>query len=254
MTSQAHRKQVSGQSLTSLPSTFNLRKELTDLLQNHETIKKQLAITITSTTTNSEIDLNPYLSKIVDLLEPALLERLNQRFKLLEEQISDMDDRLDEVERYNRSYNVRLMNVPYRKEEDAIQITRNIAHDIGFKLHYNEIETAHRIFLKSDTSSTSALPPVLIARLYSRPCRFQFLSYKQNFRKLPTYHPTRNTILSEDLSRKNAKIFTRARQQISKNDRSKLYTSNGCVLYRKDENECVYLKSLQDIEQLPTST
>ncbi|CAF1564773.1 unnamed protein product, partial [Didymodactylos carnosus] len=141
-----------GECLTVLPD-FNLRNELTDLLKND--VKKQLVDTISKDSDLKMTDIDSHLQKIVDLLEPIISDRLNQ----LQYQIFDIENRLDESERYNRSYYIRLLNVPYHKDEDAIQVTVDIANEIECYLDYTEIETAHRIFQKPEIS-TSTKPPL----------------------------------------------------------------------------------------------
>ncbi|CAF1320797.1 unnamed protein product [Didymodactylos carnosus] len=120
-------------------------------------------------------DIDSHLQKIVDLLEPIISDRLTERLNQLQYQIFDNENRLDESERYNRSFNIRLSNVPYHKDEDAIQVTVDIANEIGCYLDYTKIETAHRTFQKPEisTSTKPPLPPVLIARFYSRPRCFR---------------------------------------------------------------------------------
>ncbi|CAF4400332.1 unnamed protein product [Didymodactylos carnosus] len=194
---------------TLLPD-FNLRNELTDLLKNDD-VKKQLVDTISKDSDLKMTDIDSHLQKIVDLLEPIISDRLTERLNQLQYQIFDVENRLDESERYNRSYSIRLLNAPYHKDEDAIQVTVDIANEIGCYLDYTQIETAHRIFQKPEisTSTKPPLPPVLIARFYCRPRCFALLSCKSVFRQLRNDHPMKNVIIFEDLSRKNADFYYR---------------------------------------------
>ncbi|CAF4638701.1 unnamed protein product, partial [Didymodactylos carnosus] len=106
-------------------------------------------------------DIDSHLQKIVDLLEPIISDRLTERLNQLQYQIFDVENRLDESERYNRSYNIRLLNVPYHKDEDTIQVIVDVANEIGCYFDYTEIETAHRIFQKPEISTLTKppLPP-----------------------------------------------------------------------------------------------
>ncbi|CAF1381137.1 unnamed protein product, partial [Didymodactylos carnosus] len=65
-------------------------------------------------------------------------------------------------------------------------------------------------------------------------------------------HPMKNVIISEDLSRKNAKIFTTARQRVQKSKRHQIFSSNGRVFYRNSANQVIHLKTLPDIDKLLT--
>ncbi|CAF4573887.1 unnamed protein product, partial [Didymodactylos carnosus] len=132
-------------------------------------VKKQLGDTISKDSDLKMTDIDSHLQTIVDLLEPIISDGLTERLNQLQYQIFDTENRLDESERYNRSYNIKLLNVPYHKDENAIQVTVNIANEIGCYLDYTEIETAHRIFQipEISTSTKPPLPPVLIARFYS---------------------------------------------------------------------------------------
>ncbi|CAF1004838.1 unnamed protein product [Didymodactylos carnosus] len=151
-----------GERLTLLPD-FDLRNELTDLLKNDD-VKKQLVDTISKDSDLKMTDIDSHLQKIVDLLEPIISDSLTERLNQLQYQIFDVENRLDESERYNRSYNIRLLNVPYHKDEDTIQVIVDVANEIGCYFDYTEIETAHRIFQKPEISTLTKppLPPVLM--------------------------------------------------------------------------------------------
>ncbi|CAF1188489.1 unnamed protein product [Didymodactylos carnosus] len=163
------------------PLAFDLKTELTDILQNNTEVRQQLTgiLSVNSTTVTS--DLNSNMGKILDLLEPVMLKRLDQRLKEMANQIVEMENRLDAMERYNISYNIRLLNVSDYPEEDPVQVTVDIANEHGFQLDYSEIETAYRVPVANSKSNTNRAP-VLIARLYSRSCRYDFLTYKQMFK------------------------------------------------------------------------
>ncbi|CAF1500906.1 unnamed protein product [Didymodactylos carnosus] len=191
---------ASGQGLTLSPPFFNLKDELSNILQNDHDIKKKLAATLTTNIEYEEVDLNANLNKIVELLESVLLDRLNERLNHLENLIAKIEGCLD----------------------------------------YGEKETAHRMVQKND----SRKPPVLIARLYSRSRRYQFVLDKQIFKKLPVNHPMKNVILTEDLSKNNAKPFTTARAKLDKNECYKIYSSNGRIFYRKNVNDIIHLRTV----------
>ncbi|CAF0874040.1 unnamed protein product, partial [Didymodactylos carnosus] len=122
----------SRQRLTLCPRFFNLKDELSNILQNDNDIKKKLAAILTTNIESKEVDLNANLNKIVELLEPVLLDRLNERLNHLGNLIAKIEEHVDDSERYSRSFNIRLLNVPYSDEEDPIGITTDIAFYVTF--------------------------------------------------------------------------------------------------------------------------
>ncbi|CAF4650424.1 unnamed protein product, partial [Didymodactylos carnosus] len=144
--------------------------------------------------------------------------------------INELDVRLNDIERYNRSFNLRFLNVPVERDEDPIQTVANIGYELGLSIDYCDIENAHRIpirLLAPDNIGSSLAKtahPVLIARFYSRPLRHTVLVAKSNLKYLNDRHPLKYINIVEDLSKRNATIYRLARAKLSKQNKHKIYS------------------------------
>ncbi|CAF4463238.1 unnamed protein product, partial [Didymodactylos carnosus] len=184
------------------------------------------------------INLDDIDSKLlVNILQPVLNARLEkrlcdieERLKQVERDIAGNNERVDEMERYNRSFNLRFLNVPPARNEDPVQLVINVAYEMGIEIDYDSVETAHRIPAKQKKLGALKYPPVLIARFHSRPIRRQVLSSKGALSQLHAQHTFSKLEISDDLSRHNLEIFSAARAKLDKGERHRIYSKRACIL------------------------
>ncbi|CAF1250024.1 unnamed protein product, partial [Didymodactylos carnosus] len=182
-------KRSNGCRLTSLPSDFDLKSEMSNvlldsfvqkqladifLLDSNDSVNNSTLVSDDKITTTSTNDINDvilkHMSHILHVLEPIILNKIEHRLSKMELVINELDVRLNDIERYNRSFNLRFLNVPVERDEDPIQTVANIGYELGLSIDYCDIENAHRIpirLLAPDNIGSSLAKtahPVLIAR------------------------------------------------------------------------------------------
>ncbi|CAF1270172.1 unnamed protein product, partial [Didymodactylos carnosus] len=234
---------------------FDLNTELSDVLKNDQERRSTLQDLIQNLSKDvvkkndgqqTTINLDDIDSKLlVNILQPVLNARLEKRL---------CDERVDEMERYNRSFNLRFQNVPPARNEDSVQLVINVAYEMGIETDYDSIETAHRIPAKQKKLGALKHPPVLIARFHSRPIHRQVLSSKGALSHLHAQHTFSKVKISEDLSRHNLEIFSTARAKLDKGERHRIYSSNGRVFYYADAGKRIHLNSVNSIDAISYQT
>ncbi|CAF4476995.1 unnamed protein product, partial [Didymodactylos carnosus] len=127
---------------------------------------------------------------------------------------------------------------------------------LGLSIDYCDIENAHRIpirLLAPDNIGSSLAKtahPVLIARFYSRPLWHTVLAAKSNLKYLNDRHPLKYINIVEDLSKRNATIYRLARAKLSKQNKHKIYSSNGRIYYHVSSKKKIHLKTVDDIDNI----
>ena len=93
----------------------------------------------------------------------------------------DLRSRTENLERYSRDFNIRVIGVIEEEGEDCMAIVLNILTLLGFEEASGEIENAHRTGKKCDDK-----PRHIIVKLYSRPFKRSLLRVAKNPEKKDT--------------------------------------------------------------------
>ena len=87
------------------------------------------------------------------------IKKLEGQVSVLQKDNTELRNMLDDVSQYNRRDNIKILGVPYKKDEDVIKIVKDITkHTTGEELHDNEISVAHRIISKEDRDKLDSVP------------------------------------------------------------------------------------------------
>ena len=82
----------------------------------------------------------------------------------------ELKEKLDNLERFSRDFNIRLLGVNEDEGEDCMDIVLNYITSLGFESASMEVENVHRIGKKRQEK-----PRPIIAKLYSRPFKRKLL-------------------------------------------------------------------------------
>ena len=162
----------------------SLRSYLTKQMQ---IISDELAIATFKNTTDARLaKIENVISKIdeIDQLKPKVekLEEdvgglkesvnttLNETEKLFQECNVELKRRVERLERYSRDFNIRVLGVAEEDGENCLTIIQDYFTLLGFQDDIGEIENVHRTGKKRDGK-----PRQIIAKLYSRPFKREFL-------------------------------------------------------------------------------
>ena len=73
------------------------------------------------------------------------ITELTTSTKNLEKKSCDDQDKIDQLEQYNRRQNLEFEGLAYQKDEDVSQLVIDVAEKIGVKLQKTDISVAHRL-------------------------------------------------------------------------------------------------------------
>ena len=87
------------------------------------------------------------------------INHLKKQVQDLKNENNDLRQQIDDVAQYNRRDNLKIIGVPYKKDEDVLKIVKDIAkHTTGEELDDNEISVAHRVMSKEDREKLDNTP------------------------------------------------------------------------------------------------
>ena len=81
------------------------------------------------------------------------LKEKNEKISQLESYIDDIRNQVDATGQYSRRENLKIIGVPYDKNENVNEIIKEIAKHNGVELEDRDISVAHRIFTKDDSAA-----------------------------------------------------------------------------------------------------
>ena len=163
----------------------------------------------------------------IDKLEAVVLELKNE--------IRELRQSIDDVSQYNRRDNLKIIGVPYKKDEDVIKIVKDIAkHTTGEELHDSEISVAHRIMSKQDREKLDNLPSSASASVTPKNAPSIIVKFARRNTKTKVFESRKQTVAKPHCPYPKAEIYedvTPLRSRILYALRNKK-DSNDVKLYR----------------------
>ena len=220
----------------------SLKAEVTELCESQGYISARYDIS--REYTRLQTDSN---KQKVDIME------LTTSTKNLEKKSCDDEDKINQLEQYDRRQNLEFKGLAYQKNEDVSQLVINVAEKIGVKLQKADTSVAHRLPTKPGRGKNG--PNTVIARFVKRKVRNK-IYYKRYL--LKDLHDDKHddsqkrVYINENLTQKRKRLFWLAKQKIKALQYKFIWTNNGYIFVRKDirsekisiknENDCNHLK------------
>ena len=128
----------------------------------------------------------------------------------MEKKSCDDEDKIDQLEQYDRRQNLEFEGLTCQKDEDVSQLVIDVAEKIGVKLQKADILVAHRLPTKPGKEKNGPNTGTVIARFVKREVRNE-IYYKQ-YTYSKTFTMTYTTIARKEstlmkFSRRNEKDF-----------------------------------------------
>lgn len=177
----------------------------------------------------------------------------------LKNKVTDMNLRLSQVEQQARECNLEIQCVPEAKNENVIDIVKQISHTVAFNLGENDLLTALRVAKMNNDSSR---PRAIIVKLATPHVRDNFLGTIRLYNrahiqdKLNTAHlgmsgDKRPIYVSEHLSPANKQLHAAARAAAAAKSLQFVWVRNGRVFVRRDINsKPILIKDLDFVKSL----
>ena len=154
--------------------------------------------------------------------------------------------KLDGIDQYSRRQNLEFHGVPQTNNENVINIVVKIGKVLGVDINQNDISTAHRLPQKphsnrrSESDEPPPPPPGIIARFINRDLR-NFIYSKRAVAKdiaskdFPVAGMQR-LYVNENLTQSRKRLLWQTKQAARTRDYSSIWTQNGKIYVRKNEN------------------
>ncbi|CAF1121502.1 unnamed protein product [Didymodactylos carnosus] len=163
--------------------------------------------------------------KIVDVMYDGIVKQIGERLGALEARLAKVEAKTEDLQRYNRSFNLRFYGFEEREYENVKDRLIDFFNThMNLKLNANVIENCHRL---PYTNQRQKKPRPIIARLYSRPIRQLILSSLGQLKGKKL-----NITVVEDLTPLALARFHRTRDQFEDNEKKRVITRNGRIFVR----------------------
>ena len=137
--SSEHPAEFSSQEPPSAQDMWKLLKRIeintTALLEENRQLRKSLEFTQTEV---QEL-------KSCNVSLTTRIEALEEREKIVDKTIHDLEEKYDNIEQYSRKFNLEIHGIPERKEEDNTQIILDLATTIDADVREEDIDICHRL-------------------------------------------------------------------------------------------------------------
>ncbi|CAF0917137.1 unnamed protein product [Didymodactylos carnosus] len=164
----------------------------------------------------------------------SLLKHLCDQIELLESRTIKLGQKTLDLERYNRSFNLRFYGFEERGTNDNIEkrVSEFLTKNLEIKIHHPVIENCHRAGVKR-----VGKPRPIIVRFHSRPFRQLILTSltKLKGQKLGI------TVL-EDLTKQMLNLYYKTRDGLDDTEKHKVVTRQGRVYIRNADKSLTLVK------------
>ena len=168
----------------------------------------------------------------------------------VKEEIKDLKDHINEIEQYLRINNLEFVGLPApnKGEEDEMVIVNACNSLVGIDtiVRPQDIDISHP--LKSQRRDNK---PVSVARFISRKVKYAILTAKRSEENRQFKFRGQDVYINEHLSKINRGLFATAAEKKRTHGYKYLWTKNGVVNMRKQDNsEIVVISKESDFEKL----
>lgn len=233
------------------------------ILNIKETIKSEINSAInqlkedfTQTTdflTAEQKDLKNNIKVTNDKLKTLETEKMQ-----LQRELTEVGNRLRVLEKASRSCNLELHCIPEHKQENLLNIMRNICSTIGKPLLEQNISFARRV---AKISTTTDRPRNVLVTFTSQSSRDSLIAAYKNYNKVHKEDPINSELLGisgrrqkiyivEHLPPETKKLHTATREKL-KNSYKYIWIKHGRVYVRKDEgSDAIHVSDFNNLLKL----
>lgn len=181
--------------------------------------------------TKSVTENNKAIKECLQLIDGLVTEN-----RSLKRKVSELEQKIEDIEQYSRLNTVEIHGVPESKNEDVLQIVKEVGKGLAFEITESMIDACHRLGRRSGPDSP---PPGIIVKFVRRLDKEELLKkrrVKSNFStrhmNLPLDHPV---YINEALSPARRRLFAEARKARKDKGYRFLWVRNGKIFLRREE-------------------
>ena len=160
----------------------------------------------------------------------------------LEKKVKENYYSIDAQAQYNRSENIKIHGIEYKKGEDTNEIVKNVAKYCGVKINDVDLSTSHRLMSKEDMDSQinpanrdTKIPPI-IARVNRRDLKIELLEAKKTIAtNVECPANLKNALIYEDVTPLRSRIMFQLRHRNNKQAYRYVWSKGGRIYARTHE-------------------
>lgn len=185
----------------------------------------------------SDVFINKICDKITSLLTPFIqteVKVLATKVEQLQTQLNVTNSKLDDMEQYSRSNNLRLYGVPEKQDENINEVISTFCSEkLDIVLQPHDIDVSHR--LKSKVNGTRPI----IVRFTSRAVKHKIYNNKRKLKGS-------RIIIKEDLTKVRVQLL----KEISKRAPARSTWTRDGKIYCKVNNKIQLIRCIDDIRKI----
>ncbi|XP_046674812.1 uncharacterized protein LOC124363600 [Homalodisca vitripennis] len=208
----------------------NQKKQEADFNKAYEHMNEKL-----EENTRSVIEHKESIDKCLKIVDEIIAE--NNR---LTRKVSELERKIEDMEQYSRLNAVEIHGVPESKNEDVVQVIKDVGKGLDMDITDSMIDACHRLGRRSEPGSP---PPGIILKFVRRLDKEELLKKRRVKSNFSTRHMNwtmdQPVYLNESLSPTRRRLFAEARKAKKDKGYRFLWVRNGKILMRKEEKSPV---------------
>ena len=180
---------------------------------------------------------------VVNTLQKEEISNLKSQADALKTQEIKDSIKVDELEQYGRRQNLEIVGVPEKEDENTNAIVLEVAKMLDVDIMSSHISTSHRLPKKKASSRNNSGSSSIIVRFTSRDIRNQIYANRKKARfvdlKNFSVSDTKNIFVNENLTPTRKHLFWKTKQEVKNNSWKYIWTHNGNVFVKKDDNASI---------------
>ena len=179
----------------------------------------------------------------VNTLQKEEISNLKSQAAALKTQEIKDSIKVDELEQYGRRQNLEIVGVPEKEDENANAIVLEVAKMLDVDIISSHISKSHRLPKKKASCRNNSGSSPIIVRFTSRDIRNQVYANRKKARfvdlKNFSVSDTKNIFVNENLTPTRKQLFWKTKQEVKNNSWKYIWTHNGNVFVKKDDNASI---------------
>lgn len=174
----------------------------------------------------------------------VLVKEKDEKIKHLNQRVSDLEIKSDDLEQYSRRNSLRVYGIQEREFENPVEITREMfKQELDIDIQPQALDRVHRVGKKSSNEK-------------GRPLLVKFATYRdrdQVYRaksRLKKDQASKTIFINEDLTRPRAQLLFLARRLKRDKKISDCWTHDGKILIKNGHGKIVPINKKEQLEQL----
>lgn len=221
-----------------------IKRNTRKILEEHEVLRQECNELKKSLEFNSNLleDMkkeNADLRREVTKLNQARDES-QEKIKLMQSRIENFESEQDELQQYQRKYNLEIHGIPEKEDEDVEELIVKLAEKLDVNITNSDIDIAHRLYRKS------GIKPIIV-RFFAHQDKYNLYQARFKLRKLGNksrFQGADNIYINENLTKTRKALFSEVRKKKVLNNWYAAWTNDGKIFVKTSKEG--YPKLIKD--------